>query len=116
VEWTAQLLQLIHGHQQPKLQTTSTISALTHAKELALLEQEDADKLINAWIYASRVRSAITIWSDRSTDVVPSDVHDLEGIARLMGYPPGSASKLEEDYLSITRKARQVVERVFYDF
>jgi len=31
-----------------------------------------------------------------------------------MGYPPGSASRLEDDYLRTTRLARQVFERAFY--
>ena len=62
------------------------------------------------------MRSGITIWADKATDVLPQDTRDLEGIARLLNYPPGSASRLEEDYLSITRRARQVVERVFFDF
>jgi glutamate-ammonia-ligase adenylyltransferase len=46
--------------------------------------------------------------------VLPRDVTDLEGVARLLDYSPGSATRLEEDYLSATRRARAVVERVFY--
>ena len=116
VEWTVQLLQLQYAHQFPQLQTTSSITALRVAAHEQLISQEDASKLIEAWIFASRVRSGITIWADKATDVLPQDTRDLEGIARLLNYPPGSASRLEEDYLSITRRSRQVVERVFFDF
>ena len=31
-----------------------------------------------------------------------------------MEYPPGSATRLEEDYLAVTRRARAVFERGFY--
>jgi glutamate-ammonia-ligase adenylyltransferase len=31
-----------------------------------------------------------------------------------MGYPPGSASRLEDDYLRVTRRARHVFEERFY--
>jgi glutamate-ammonia-ligase adenylyltransferase len=80
------------------------------------MSEEEAQKLIAAWVFSSRVRSAITVWSDKASDVLPVDIHDLDGIARLMGYPAGAASTLEEDYLSVTRKSRQVVEKVFFGF
>ena len=56
----------------------------------------------------------MTLWSARTSDVLPTDRQQLEGVARLMEYPPGSASRLEEDYLRVTRLARQVFERRFY--
>lgn len=116
VEWTVQLLQLQHASTYTELRTTSSMGALRAAVQVGLMDAVDAQKLIDAWMFASRVRSAITIWADKATDVLPSDTSDLEGIARLMEYPPGSASRLEEDYLTITRKSRQVVERVFFGF
>ena len=115
VEWTVQILQLQFAATHPSLQTTSTRVALAAAVTEGLLEENDAQKLDEAWLFATRVRSAITVWSNKSTDVLPSDRTQLDGIARLMEYPPGSATALEEDYLGITRRARQVFERVFYD-
>jgi glutamate-ammonia-ligase adenylyltransferase len=50
----------------------------------------------------------------RASDTLPAGVRDLEGVARLVGYPAGSAAVLEEDYQRTTRRARAVVERVFY--
>jgi glutamate-ammonia-ligase adenylyltransferase len=114
VEWTVQILQLQFAATKPAMQTTSTRAALVGAVTEGLLSQEDATKLDAAWVFATRVRSAITVWSNKTTDVLPSDRTQLEGIARLMEYPPGSASALEEDYLGITRRARQVFDRVFF--
>ena len=67
-----------------------------------------------AWVFASRARSALTLWLDRTTDVLPVERSQLEGVARIMGYPPGSATRLEHDYLQVTRRARAVFERGFY--
>lgn len=116
VEWTIQLLQLQYAWNYPALQTTSSIQALRTAALEGLISEDEAHKLISAWVFSSRVRSAITVWSDKATDVLPVDIHDLDGIARLMGYPAGAASTLEEEYLSVTRKSRQVVEKVFFGF
>jgi glutamate-ammonia-ligase adenylyltransferase len=116
VEWTFQLLQLQYAWNNASLQTTSSVQALRAAAGQHLITDVEAEKLISAWVFSSRVRSAITIWSDKATDVLPVDIHDLDGIARLMDYPAGAASTLEEEYLSITRKSRQIVEKVFFGF
>ncbi len=114
VEWFVQLVQLQHGASVPALRTTSTLDALTAAVEHDLVAASDARMLRAAWTFASRARSALTLWLDRTTDVLPVDRSQLEGVARIMGYPPGSANRLEHDYLQVTRRARAVFERGFY--
>lgn len=114
VEWLVQLLQLQHGAAIPALRTTSTLTALTEAVSAGLMSATDAAILRSAWIFASRARSAITLWTNRTSNVLPTDRAALEGIARVMEYPPGSGNQLEEDYLAVTRRARAVFERLFY--
>ncbi|MCU1405519.1 MAG: bifunctional [glutamine synthetase] adenylyltransferase/[glutamine synthetase]-adenylyl-L-tyrosine [Glaciihabitans sp.] len=114
VEWFVQLLQLEHGNQVPGLRTTSTLDALSAAVAAGYVEESEAHRLRDAWIMASRARSALTLWTSKTADVLPTDRQQLEGVARLLEYPPGSASTLDDDYLRITRLARQVFERRFY--
>jgi [glutamine synthetase] adenylyltransferase / [glutamine synthetase]-adenylyl-L-tyrosine phosphorylase len=114
VEWFVQLLQLQHGAAVPGLRTTSTLRALDAAVEADLVPADDAARLRAAWLIASRARSAMTLWTAKTADVLPTDRAQLEGVARLMAYPPGSASRLEGDYLRTTRLARQVFEKRFY--
>jgi glutamate-ammonia-ligase adenylyltransferase len=114
VEWFVQLLQLQNGAEIEGLRTTSTLHALAAAVDEMLVPQADALRLRDAWLFASRARSAMTLWTSKTSDVLPADRQQLEAVARLLGYPPGSASKLEDDYLRITRLARQVFEKRFY--
>jgi glutamate-ammonia-ligase adenylyltransferase len=114
VEWLVQLLQLQHAAEIPALRTTSTREALAEARSSGLVSPDDAERLDAAWVFASRVRSAMTLWLDRTTDVLPSERRQLDGIARILEYPPGSASVLEEEYLAVTRRSRAVFERLFY--
>ena len=114
VEWFVQLLQLEHAGGLPALRTTSTLGALDAAVDAELLPAADAAKLRGAWLIASRARSAMTLWTAKTADVLPTDRQQLEGVARLLEYPPGGAARLEEDYLRTTRLARQVFERRFY--
>jgi glutamate-ammonia-ligase adenylyltransferase len=114
VEWFVQLIQLEHAAAFPALRTTSTLEALAVAAGSELVSESDAARLREAWIFASRARSAMTLWSNKTADVLPLDRVQLEGVARLLEYPPGSASALEQDYLAVTRRARAVFERSFY--
>jgi len=114
VEWFVQLIQLQHGAAIPGLRTSSTLVALGVAAENRFVTADEAARLREAWLLASRVRSAITLWSARTSDVLPRDRQQLDGIARLLEYAPGSASELEDDYLRVTRLARMVFERRFY--
>lgn len=114
VEWFVQLLQLEHGARVPGLRTTSTLDALAAAQREGLISGPEASRLRDAWVFASRVRSALTLWTAKTSDLLPTDRIQLEGVARLLEYPPGSASRFEEDYLRVTRLARQVFEKRFY--
>lgn len=54
------------------------------------------------------------IWSARASDTLPTNRDDLEAVAQWCGYESGNAGVFEEDYLRITRHARQVFEHRFY--
>lgn len=113
VEWIVQLLQLQHAATVPALRTQSTLRALDAAVVANLIRRDDAAQLKEAWVLASRIRSAVTLWTNRTSDLLPTDRVALEGVARILEYPPGSASLLEEDALRVTRRARTVFERLF---
>jgi len=116
VEWTVQLLQLQHAGRVPGLRTTSTVAALDAAAEAGVLDREDAATLRRAWHLASGLRDALVLWSGRASsshaDQLPHERRALVGVARLLGFRSGS--ELEEEYLRAARRARAVVERVFY--
>lgn len=114
VEWLVQLYQLKFGAQHPEIRTPRTLDALDAMVRAGLIEEHDARVLIEAWVLASRVRSASVLWANKRTDVLPTDRRQLEGLARILEYPPHSASQLEEDYLAFTRRARSVFERLFF--
>jgi [glutamine synthetase] adenylyltransferase / [glutamine synthetase]-adenylyl-L-tyrosine phosphorylase len=114
IEWLVQLLQLKHGSEHPEIRTPKTLDALDALVECNLIEGHEAKVLRDAWILTSRVRSSGVLWSNKLSDVLSLDRRQLEGMARILEYPRGSASALEEDYLAHTRRSRQVFERVFF--
>jgi [glutamine synthetase] adenylyltransferase / [glutamine synthetase]-adenylyl-L-tyrosine phosphorylase len=115
IEWTIQLLQLEHGHHLPDLRTTRTLEALAAARDVDLLTAEQADTLATAWRFATRARNAIMLVRDKPGDQLPAMGAELAAVARVMGYPPHSdPGQLVDDYRRAGRRARKVVELVFY--
>ncbi len=115
VEWTVQLLQLRHGAAVPGLRTTRTLPALAAAREAGLLAADDTAALEAAWRMATRARNAVVLVRGRPSDQLPGRGKDLAGVMRVVGYPPGrDPGQFLDDYRRATRRARAVVERVFY--
>jgi glutamate-ammonia-ligase adenylyltransferase len=53
---------------------------------------------------------------DKPADQLPALGSDLVAMGRVLGYPPGSdPGHLVDDYRRTARRARKVVEAVFYD-
>jgi len=115
VEWTVQLLQLQHAGDIPELRTTSTLEGLTEAVEAGLLGAEDAAELAAGWTMATRARNAVMLVRGKAGDQLPRSGPELAAVAAALGYPAGSdPGVFLDDYRRATRRARAVVERVFY--
>jgi len=115
VEWTVQLLQLQHAHALPALRTTRTGEAMAAAVQAGLLAADAAAELTAAWELAARIRNAIMLVRGRPGDALPARHGELTAVARLLGYPPGDAAQaLEQDYRRAARRARTVMEPLFY--
>ncbi|MDG9716110.1 bifunctional [glutamine synthetase] adenylyltransferase/[glutamine synthetase]-adenylyl-L-tyrosine phosphorylase [Streptomyces sp. DH24] len=114
VEWTVQLMQLRHGAEVPGLRTTRTRQALAAAREAGLIGAEDAATLDEAWVLATRVRNAVMLVRGRAGDTFPSEGRELAAVGRYLGYGPGHAGDMLDDYRRTTRRARAVVDALFY--
>ncbi|MDQ1709369.1 MAG: [glutamine synthetase] adenylyltransferase / [glutamine synthetase]-adenylyl-L-tyrosine [Frankiaceae bacterium] len=114
IEWTVQLLQLQHAHRVPGLRTTSTLDALYAAAGDGLVQPADVETLATAWQLVADTRNAVMLVRGRATDVLPDEARAIAGVARALGFPAGSRGEFLEQYRRATRRARIVVERVFY--
>ncbi|MEU0739182.1 bifunctional [glutamine synthetase] adenylyltransferase/[glutamine synthetase]-adenylyl-L-tyrosine phosphorylase [Streptomyces sp. NPDC006134] len=114
VEWTVQLLQLRHGHTEAGLRTTRTREALAAARRAGLVSQEHAAVLDEAWVLATRVRNAVMLVRGRAGDTFPTESRELAAVGRYLGYGPGHVGDMLDAYRRTARRARGVVEELFY--
>jgi glutamate-ammonia-ligase adenylyltransferase len=106
VEFTAQMLQLQYG-----VRATGTLDALRALGDADVLAGEDAAVLAEAYEFCERVRNRWFLVSSGPGDALPSGTDELVWLARSLDTTP---SGLREHYRKVTRRARKVVERVFY--
>ncbi|MEU7324289.1 bifunctional [glutamine synthetase] adenylyltransferase/[glutamine synthetase]-adenylyl-L-tyrosine phosphorylase [Streptomyces griseoviridis] len=114
VEWTVQLIQMRHGWAEPGLRTTRTREALAAARAAGLLSTEDAETLDEAWVLATRVRNAVMLVRGRAGDTFPTDGRELAAVGRYLGYGSGHVGDMLDAYRRTARRARTVVEELFY--
>ncbi|MGH9019067.1 MAG: putative nucleotidyltransferase substrate binding domain-containing protein, partial [Acidimicrobiales bacterium] len=111
IEWTVQLLQLRHG-----IDSTATVAALEALCDRQMLSTADAEILGHAYRFLEHTRNR---WHLVGTlpggtppgDALPTDAPQQSRLARSLGTSP---TALRDDYRRVTRRARRVVERLFY--
>ncbi|MFD0206808.1 MULTISPECIES: bifunctional [glutamine synthetase] adenylyltransferase/[glutamine synthetase]-adenylyl-L-tyrosine phosphorylase [Saccharothrix] len=113
VEWTVQLLQLQHAFEVPGLRTPSTVRGLRAATEAGLVSEDDAAALTDAWVMATRARNAVVLVRGKAGDQLPTAGRDLAAVASAMGHV-GDPGGFLDSYRRTARRARAVIERIFY--
>lgn len=106
VEWTAQLLQLRHGIRDPQ-----TLAALNELQGIDAISSDDASALRESWEFCDRVRNRWYLVKGSTGDALPVRPDELARLSHSLGMSPPD---LRDNYRRVTRRARDVVERVFY--
>ncbi|MFD6357402.1 bifunctional [glutamine synthetase] adenylyltransferase/[glutamine synthetase]-adenylyl-L-tyrosine phosphorylase [Nocardia tengchongensis] len=113
IEWTVQLLQLLHAHEVPELHNTSTLESLDAIERAELIDTADAALLRDAWLTATKARNALVLVRGKPADQLPGPGTLLSAVARVAGWPNDDGSEFLDHYMRVTRRAKTVVERVF---
>jgi glutamate-ammonia-ligase adenylyltransferase len=114
IEFTVQLEQLAHGGAHPEVRRPSTLRALVALVALEVISPEDADALRESFVLCERARNYRYLLTGSPSDALPSDGDEAEKLARLLGYTHRPQQSLREEYRRVTRRARAIVERIFY--
>jgi glutamate-ammonia-ligase adenylyltransferase len=106
IEWTAQLLQLQHG-----IRSAGTMAALRTLTDVGVLDASDAEVLAESYRFCERTRNRWFLVQGAPGDALPTHADQLSKLARSLDVSP---AELRNEYRRVTRRARQVMERLFY--
>ena len=118
VEFSAQLLQLVHGREDPEVRSPSTLGALEALARGGYVDRADADALAGAYRFLRRVEHALQLEDERQTHTVPADREDRRRVARVLGYQGnpegGPTDQFDRDLSRLRAQVRAVHERVWF--
>ena len=72
IEWTTQMLQLRLGSRRPRLRTPSTLDALRHLRDDALITQADWETLSETYLRLTALRNHLYLKAGVAGDVPPT--------------------------------------------
>lgn len=92
VEFAVQLLQLQHGHREPRLRVQGTREALDALEATGLLAPEDVARLRAGYDFLRALESRLRIERDQPVEALAEDEAVLAGLARRLGYEGDEAA------------------------
>lgn len=118
IEFSVQLLQLIHGRQDPALRVPATLAALEELERAGYVGAEDAKALEAAYRFLRTVENRLQMGEGQRVHTVPADAPSREVLARVVGYAAAAGTSAAERFGADLRRhravAREIHERLFF--
>jgi glutamate-ammonia-ligase adenylyltransferase len=86
VEFSVQLLQLVHGGRDPALRLRATLPALSELAEAGYVAAEDAAALAIAYGFLRTVEHRLQLVEEAQVHTVPADRESRDRLARVLGF------------------------------
>ncbi|HEV2766207.1 MAG TPA: bifunctional [glutamine synthetase] adenylyltransferase/[glutamine synthetase]-adenylyl-L-tyrosine phosphorylase [Acidimicrobiales bacterium] len=86
IEFSVQLLQLVHGRHDPALRSPTTQDALAELGSAGYIAAGDAATLDGAYRFLRTVEHRLQLAEERQVHVVPAEKTDRELLARVLGF------------------------------
>ncbi|MCK9897444.1 bifunctional [glutamine synthetase] adenylyltransferase/[glutamine synthetase]-adenylyl-L-tyrosine phosphorylase [Frankia sp. AgB32] len=112
VEFSVQLLQLVHGRADPKLRANSTLGALDGLARGGYGGRRDAAGLAEAYRFLRGAEHRLQLRNLRRVHTLPRETAELRWLARSMGLR--TVEEFAAARARIARTVRSLHERLFY--
>jgi glutamate-ammonia-ligase adenylyltransferase len=118
VEFTVQLLQLVHGRVEPRLQVRGTLESLHELGETAYISRVDADTFSTDYRFLRAMEHRIQLVRMRRTHLVPESEAEQRVLAR--GMATGTdlsqygAERLIKKWRSVKASVRGLHQKLFF--
>jgi glutamate-ammonia-ligase adenylyltransferase len=118
IEFSAQLLQLVHGPLDPALRVRGTLPALTALADGGYVDDGDARWLRASYRLLRRVEHAVQLDEGRQVHAVPAGRAERERLARVLGLadrPQATAvGELDRELAACRQTVRSIHERLYF--
>ncbi|MDF2145920.1 bifunctional [glutamine synthetase] adenylyltransferase/[glutamine synthetase]-adenylyl-L-tyrosine phosphorylase [Knoellia sp. p5-6-4] len=114
VEFSVQLLQLVHGRADDSLRSGTTLEALGALARGGYVGRDDAAALDESYRFLRTLEHRIQLHRLRRTHLMPTAEADLRRLGRGLGYRREAQSEVVARWQQQAREVRRIHERLFY--
>ncbi|TPG19667.1 bifunctional [glutamine synthetase] adenylyltransferase/[glutamine synthetase]-adenylyl-L-tyrosine phosphorylase [Pedococcus bigeumensis] len=114
VEFSVQLLQLVHGRSDDALRSGTTLEALDALARGGYVGREDAATLDASYRLLRTLEHRIQLFRLRRTHLMPTADADLRRLGRALGHRSDAAKAVVAQWQQQAREVRRIHERLFY--
>lgn len=114
IEFSVQILQLVHGRVDTDLRVTSTLDAITALHDNGYLTDAEADQMREAYGFLRDLEHRIQLRVLRQTHDLPADREARAWLGRSLGFSEDPATELEQRLAEVREKARDLHERLYF--
>ncbi|GAA2738968.1 bifunctional [glutamine synthetase] adenylyltransferase/[glutamine synthetase]-adenylyl-L-tyrosine phosphorylase [Pedococcus aerophilus] len=114
VEFSVQLLQLVHGRSDDSLRSGTTLEALDALARGGYVGRDDAATLDDAYRLLRTLEHRIQLFRLRRTHLMPTGESDLRRLGRALGHRSDPAKAVVTQWQQQAREVRRIHERLFY--
>ena len=114
VEFSVQLLQLVHGRADVTLRSATTLDALAALSAGGYVGRADAAALDSAYRFLRAMEHRIQLYQLRRTHLVPTGEDDLRRLGRSLGMRADPVQELRQEWRRHVREVRRLHEKLFY--
>ncbi|MHB1986578.1 MAG: bifunctional [glutamine synthetase] adenylyltransferase/[glutamine synthetase]-adenylyl-L-tyrosine phosphorylase [Acidimicrobiales bacterium] len=120
IEFAIQLLQLVHGPEDPALRMRSTLPALEELARAGYIDSADASRLALAYRFLRTVEHRVQLVEEAQVHTVPPAGPARDHLARVLGFggtegaAPTRHNRLDLVLASYQSSVRSIHERLFF--
>lgn len=114
VEFSVQLLQLVHGRSDVMIRSPNTIAALEALAVWGYVGRDDAADLVEAYGFLRSLEHRLQLHRLQRVAIVPNDDVSLRRLGRSLGMRADPARQLLETWHRHARVVRRLHEKLFY--
>ena len=114
VEFSVQLLPLVHGRSDVMLRSPTTMVALEALATWGYVGRDDAATLGEAYRFLRSLEHRLQLYRLRRTHTMPEDEDDLRRLGRSLGFRVDPVGDLVTAWKRHAREVRRLHEKLFY--
>jgi glutamate-ammonia-ligase adenylyltransferase len=118
IEFSVQILQLVHGRHDAGLRSPTTLDALAELGRAGYVDRADAARLAGAYRFLRTVEHRLQLVDGAQVHALPTDVAALDRLARVLGHRDGPDATASSIFLAELRghqtAARAIHEQLFF--